>query len=78
LNFNLLGVPKLAAFFNDKDYLPGDNVDSNGTTVKSSGCRSRLVWDHGKHTRHFKQGDSTLPEILFIQVTDISQHSVHA
>ena len=36
--FNLLGIPKLADFFKDKDYLPGDDVDSNGTTVKSSGC----------------------------------------
>jgi hypothetical protein len=60
----LLGVPKLATFFNDKDYLPGDNVDSNGTTVKSSGCCSRLIWDHGKHTHHFKHRDSNLPEIV--------------
>ena len=36
--FNLLGIPRLADFFKDKDYLPGDDVDSNGTTVKSSGC----------------------------------------
>jgi hypothetical protein len=36
--FNLLGLPKLADFFKDKDYLPGDDVDSDGTTVKSSGC----------------------------------------
>jgi hypothetical protein len=63
-NFNLLRVPKLATFFNDKDFLPGNNVDSNGTTVKLSGCCSCLVWDHGKHTHHFKHGDSTLPEIL--------------
>jgi hypothetical protein len=32
LQFNLLGIPKLADFFQDKDYLPGDDVDSNGTT----------------------------------------------
>ncbi len=51
--FNLLGIPKLADFFKDKDYLPGDDVDSNGTTVKSSGCCSRLMWDQGKHTRNF-------------------------
>ncbi len=63
-NFNLLGVPKLAAFFNDKGYLPGNNVDSNSTTVKLSGCHSHLVWNHGKHTRHFKHRVSTLPEIL--------------
>jgi hypothetical protein len=63
-NFTLLKVPKLTTFFNDKDYLPGNNMDSNGTTVKPSGCHSRLVWDHGKHTRHFKHRDSILPEIL--------------
>ena len=51
--FNLLGIPKLADFFKDKDYLPGDDVDSDGTTVKFRGCCSRLTWDHGKHTRNF-------------------------
>ena len=65
--FNLLGIPKLADFFKDKDYLPGDDVDSDGTTVKSSGCRSRLTWDHGKHTCNFTHGYSTLPEIMLYQ-----------
>jgi hypothetical protein len=65
--FNLLGIPKLADFFKDKDYLPGDDVDSDGTTVKSSGCCSRLMWDHSKHTRNFTHGDSTLPEIMLYQ-----------
>jgi hypothetical protein len=67
LQFNLLGIPKLADFFQDKDYLPGDNVDRDGTTVKSSGCCSCLTWDHGKHTRNFTHGDSTLPEIMLYQ-----------
>ena len=65
--FNLLGIPKFADFFQNKDYLPGDDVDSDGTTVKSSGCRSRLTWDHGKHIRNFTHGDSTLPEIMLYQ-----------
>jgi hypothetical protein len=65
--FNLLGIPKLADFFNDKDYIPGDNVDSNGTTIKSSGCCSRLIWDHGQHMRNLMHGDSTLPDILLYQ-----------
>jgi hypothetical protein len=64
LNFDLFGIPKLAAFFNNKDYIPSNNVDCDGTTIKSSGCCLRLVWDHGKHIRHFTHGDSTLPEIL--------------
>ncbi len=67
LKFNLLGIPKLAEFYQDKDYIPGDDVDSDGTTVKSSGCCSRLTWDHGKHTRNFMHGDSKLPEIMLYQ-----------
>ena len=66
-NFNLLGIPKLAKFFNDRNSLPGDDMDSDGTTVKSSGCRSRLVWDHGQHMRTFTHGDSALPELLLFQ-----------
>jgi hypothetical protein len=65
--FNLLGIPKLAKFFQDKDYIPGDDVDSDGTTVKSSGYCSRLTWDHSQHTRNFTHGDSTLPEIMLYQ-----------
>ena len=66
-NFNLLGIPTLADFFNDRNSLPGDDVDCDGTTVKSSGCRSRLVWDHGQHMRTFTHGDSALPELLLYQ-----------
>jgi len=64
---NLFGIPKLADFFKDRDYLQGDDVDSGGTTVKSSGCCSCLTWDHGKHTCNFTHGDSTLPEIMLYQ-----------
>jgi hypothetical protein len=32
--FNLLGILKLAKFFNNKNYIPSDDVDSNGTIVK--------------------------------------------
>jgi hypothetical protein len=67
LQFNLLGISKLADFFQDKDYLPGDDDDSDGTTVKSSGCCSCLTWDHDKHTRNFTHGDSTLTEIMLYQ-----------
>jgi hypothetical protein len=37
-NFNLLGISKLAKYFKDWNSLPGDGVDCNGTTIKSSGC----------------------------------------
>ncbi len=67
LKFNLLGIPKLANFFNNKNYIPGDDVDSDGITVKSNGCRSCLTWDHGQHMRNFTHGDSTLPEIMLYQ-----------
>jgi hypothetical protein len=66
-NFNLLRISKLAEYFNDRNSLPGEDVDSDGTTVKSSGCCSRLVWDHGQHMRNFTHGDSALPEILLYQ-----------
>ncbi len=67
LNFDLLGIPKLAEYFNDRNSLPGNNVDSDGTTVKSSGCCLSLIWDHGWHMRNFMHGDSTLPEMLLNQ-----------
>jgi hypothetical protein len=67
LNINLLGIPKLAVYFNDKDYIPGDSVDSNSTTIKSRGCCLRLTWDHGKHMHNFMHRDSTLPDILLYQ-----------
>jgi hypothetical protein len=65
--FSLLGISKLADFSNDKNYIPGNNVDSYGTTVKPSRCRSRLTWDHGQHTRNFTHGDSTLPKIILYE-----------
>jgi hypothetical protein len=64
LNFNLLGISFLADFFQDKDSLPGNNVDSDGTTVKSSGCHLHLVWDHGQHVHNFTHSDSALPNIM--------------
>ncbi len=42
-NFNLLGVSFLADFFQDRDSLPGNNVDSDATNVKSSGCCLCLI-----------------------------------
>jgi hypothetical protein len=65
--FNLLGIPMLADFFNNKDYIPGDDVDSDGTAIKSSSCCSRLTWNHGQHMRNFTHGGSTLPKILLYQ-----------
>jgi hypothetical protein len=63
----LLGVSFLANFFQDKDSLPGNDVDSDSTTVKPSGCCLHLVWDHGQHVRNFMHGDSALPKIMLYQ-----------
>ncbi len=77
-NFNLLGVPKLAAFFNDKDYLPGNIVDSVGTTV------SRVVATHvssgimASTPVISSTGILLFQKFFYIQVMDISQHSVCA
>ncbi len=62
-----MGVSFLVNFFQDKDSLPGDNVNSDGTTVKSSGCHLHLIWDHGQHVRNFMHGDSALPKIMLYQ-----------
>jgi hypothetical protein len=66
-NFNLLGVSFLANFFQDKDSLPGNVVNSDSATVKSSGCCSHLVWDNGQHVRNFTHGNSALPKIMLYQ-----------
>ncbi len=54
--FNLIGIPFLAAYFNDTNCSAGDDVDADGTTIKSSGCRSKFVWDHGRNVQNFTQG----------------------
>ena len=65
--FNLIGIPFLAAYFNDTNCSAGDDVDADGTTIKSSGCRSKFVWDHGRHVWNFTHGESTLPELVLYQ-----------
>ena len=65
--FNLISIPFLVAYFNDNNYSFGDDVDANGTTDKSSECRLKLVWDHGKHTRNFTHRELILPELILYQ-----------
>jgi hypothetical protein len=62
-----LGFPSFAAYFNDTNCSDGDDVDADGTTIKSSGCHLKLVWDHGKHVRNFAHGVSTLTELVLYQ-----------
>jgi hypothetical protein len=61
--FNLIGIPFLAA----TNCSAGDDVDADGTTIKSSGCRSKFVWNHGRNVRNFTHGESALPELVLYQ-----------
>jgi hypothetical protein len=62
-----LGSPSLPGTSMTKTISPGNSVNSNGATIKSSGCCLRLTWDHGKHMSNFMYRYSTLPEILLYQ-----------
>ena len=64
---NLIGIPFLAAYFNDTNCSAGNDVDADGTTIKSSGCHSKFVWDHGRNVRNFAHGESALPELVLYQ-----------
>ncbi len=65
--FNLIGIPFLATYFNYTNCSAGDDVDADGTTIKSSGCRSKFVWDNGRNVRNFTHGESMLPELVLYQ-----------
>ena len=59
---NILGIPALGAFFNDSATADSPH-DKDGTTITSGASRSLLVWDHGKHERHFMHSSSRMPEL---------------
>ncbi len=59
--FNICGIPYLGKFFGKNDPIP--SLDDDGTKITSSASRSHLVWDHGKHERHFSHGSRRLPEL---------------
>jgi hypothetical protein len=65
--FNLIGISFLAAYFNDTNCSDGNAVDADGTTIKSSGCCLKLIWDHGKHIQNFTHGKPTLPKLVLYQ-----------
>ena len=51
---------------------------ADGTNIKSGATKSHLVWDHGKHERHFLHGSSQMPELFFYVCNGyILIHSVH-
>ncbi|KAL7532041.1 hypothetical protein ACHAXR_004390 [Thalassiosira sp. AJA248-18] len=57
---NILGVPFLGKYFGDQS---SDLYEMDGTSVCSGSTKSHLIWDHGKHERHFMHGSSELPEL---------------
>ena len=59
---NILGVPTLDKFSKDS-VNPNDELGEDGTTVKSGATKSHLIWDHGKHERHFLHGSRNFPEL---------------
>ena len=65
--FNQIGIPFLATYFNDTSCSAGNDVDADGTTIKSSCCCSKFVWDHGRNVWNFTHGESTLPELVLYQ-----------
>ena len=54
---------------NDNNGSDTDNndVDSDGTQITSIGTHLKLVWDHGRHERHFTHPNSSLPELILYQ-----------
>ena len=58
---NLIGIPFLGKYFGSHDTLKSS--DEDGTWVKSSATKTTFVWDHGKHERNFRHGESGLPEL---------------
>ena len=65
--FNLIGVPFLAAYFGNGGKAPDDDVDSDGTQITSSRTCSKLVWDNGRYECNFTHPDSSLPELMLFQ-----------
>ena len=61
---NIPGVPALGMFFSNNTNA-GSTYNEDGTTIKSGTTRSRFIWDHGKHERHFMHSSSLMPELHF-------------
>ncbi len=59
--YSLLGIPFLGKYFarNDKA-----NEFDEQTWFQSASTSSLFQWDYGKHQRHFKHGNTFLPELL--------------
>jgi len=62
----LLGIPFLSEFFAKKN---GDERFDEETWILTRATHSHFKWDHGKHERHFRHGQSLLPELWLYQGT---------
>ena len=59
--YSLLSIPFLSKFFAKHS---GDKeVYDDGTWILTHANKSQFTWDHGKHERHFRHGESELPEL---------------
>ncbi len=61
LPYSLLGIPFLGKYFDRNDEA---NKFNKQTWIQSALTSSPFQWDHGKHQRHFKHGNTYLPESL--------------
>jgi hypothetical protein len=57
---SLLGIPFLGKYFARNDEA---NELNEQTWIQSKMTSSLFQWDHGKHQRHFKHGNTYLPEL---------------
>ncbi len=61
LPYSLLGIPFIGKYFARNDEA---NEFDEQTWIQSASTTSLFQWDHGKHQRHFKHGNTYLPELL--------------
>ena len=64
--YSILGIPFLSEFFAKKD---GNATYDEGTWILTRATHSHFTWDHGKCERHFRHGQSLLPELWLYQGT---------
>ena len=57
---DIIGIPVISAHFNDVASALDAVIEDDGSTILSSGCRSHLKWDNGKHHRYFNHPDIQL------------------
>jgi hypothetical protein len=59
--YSMLGIPFLSKYFARNDEA---NEFDEQTWIQSTLTSSLFQWDHSKHQRHFKHGNTYLPDLL--------------